>query len=59
MMVLFYLECSEFEVMPACEILNSEFVVDAVTPDGNDHFGSNRRTFRASEPLSAFNVSDY
>ncbi|MGE3759494.1 MAG: DJ-1/PfpI family protein [Pseudobdellovibrionaceae bacterium] len=58
-MVLFYPGCIEFEVMLACEILNSKYPVEIVTPEGEDHIGSNGMSFRAAKPLSAVNASEY
>lgn len=58
-LALFYPGCIEFEVMLACEILNSKFPVDIITPDGADHFGSNGMTFRASGSIKSADPSTY
>lgn len=58
-MALFYDGCIEFEIMLACEILNSKFPVEIVTPNGNDHVGSNGMIIKASKSLSEVNPSDY
>jgi putative intracellular protease/amidase len=58
-MVLFYPGCIEFEVMLACEILNSKYPVEVITPNGSDHVGSNGMTIKATRSLSAVNPSDY
>ncbi len=58
-MVLFYPGCIEFEVMLACEILNSKYPVDVITPHGGDHVGSNGMVVKATKSLSEVNPSDY
>lgn len=58
-MALFYDGCIEFEVMLACEILNSQLPVEIITPDGEDHLGSNGMTFKANGSLSSLDTSAY
>ena len=52
-MALFYPGCIEFEIMLACELLNSKYPVEIVTPDGHDHVGSNGMKFKATHSLAS------
>lgn len=58
-MALFYDGCIEFEIMLACEILNSHLPVEIITPEGLDHVGSNGMTFKAHGSLSSVETSAY
>jgi 4-methyl-5(b-hydroxyethyl)-thiazole monophosphate biosynthesis len=58
-LALFYPGCIEFEIMLACEILNSKFPVEIITPDGADHTGSNGMTFKAAGSIANLDTSAY
>ncbi len=58
-MVIFYPGCIEFEVMLACEILNSKYPVEIFTPDGADHIGSSGMTFRAKASFDSVKPNEY
>lgn len=58
-MALFYPGCIEFEIMLACELLNSKYPVEIVTPDGHDHVGSNGMKFKATHSLASIVPSQY
>ena len=58
-LVLLYPGCIAFEVLLACELLNSKFPVEIVTLDGNDHVASNGMIIKSSKALSGASPADY
>lgn len=58
-MAIFYSGCIEFEIMLACEMLNSKYPVESITPDGADHIGSNGMIFKSSGSFESVIPSQY
>ena len=58
-MAIFYSGCIEFEIMLACEMLNSKYPVEIITPDGADHIGSNGMIFKSSGSFESVIPSQY
>jgi 4-methyl-5(b-hydroxyethyl)-thiazole monophosphate biosynthesis len=58
-MAIFYSGCIEFEIMLACEMLNSKYSVSVITPEGDDHTGSNGMVFKSSGSFESVNLSEY
>jgi putative intracellular protease/amidase len=58
-LAIFYSGCIEFEIMLACEMLNSKYPVEIITPDGADHIGSNGMVFKSSGSFESVIPSQY